>query len=773
MQKVLFLCCLLSLTVCGFSQNSINFSEIESEILANTNALRDSAGLDALKNNGILQKAAIDQSDYMKWTKVLGHSQSTYNKQTPSERVFYYKGNFNYIGENVAYVSLKDKNGQIKSNKTLGKQLYTAWLNSPPHKKNLLGEHYFQIGIGLAVDTISNRVYGTQVFSALGYSFPSRLTTPSKAYGVQTFDSVKCNDIKNFRYGTLSLANGIYVKDDSVFIKYHDKNYFNKLIPNPNDGYALDIVFRDQLPCNLPNKFHGSDIFDGYMLEPKFRYELEKSNSSKNPRKIIAYLGKAPKNIKPHEFNLILIRNNRACDYSFPVYTPSDDIPPFQIPPKFIDTAYTFEPINIDTTIELSFSFERGKTTWNENYSFELYNTLYGYAPFISNIQIQTYSSVEGKEWYNIELQEKRSERIKQLISQFINSETVVKEDVKENWPKFEEQIKELSLVQYQGLNEKEVKKKLLSEKENPLIDSLLFEQRIAKATFKISGRIDSITTGINEYLAIKYSPKQYRIALMSHQLFESKGEAIYSVKREIDSSCFVSTNLANNYVAAHVSQKFTGIPKDVPTPNLNKIDITDSVDSYYKLNWLNLYFHELYKLSIRYYYVPEEMDIPIEPEEALTAIQTMEDGGFQDTIMISRLKLNYALSSIHYFAATNQWNKSSHLFEIIFNYFYTANLSIEELTDLALFCNWYHKYNKTVEMLGHAYDENYLDENAAFVLAQTATLIRRELEDETYLNYMQTAYEANPERWCKWLNSNFQVLRDEDVKGMYCKKCL
>jgi len=753
-------------------QINLNTKTISSEILIKVNNLRDSASLKPLKQNKTLEKAAIDQSDYLQYTKKLSHSQVTLNKQNPSERVFYYGGNYNYIGENVAYVSLKTTGGKIKSEEKIAEDLYQAWLHSPPHKENMLGKNYYQIGIGFAVDTILNRVYGTQVFSALGYRFANKVKTPAKAYGVQTYDTSACEGMKNFKYGTLSLANGLYMKGDSVFIKYHDLDYFNRLIPDMNDGYALDIVFRDQMPCKSPNLFHGSEIFDGYMLEPVFRYELLKSNSSKNPRKVIAFIARVPQNIKQHELNLILIRDNHQCDYSYPVHVPADDIPPFHVEPKFLDSSYTFNPIKIDTSIDLTFSFERGSTEWNEHYSFNLYNTLYGYSQFVTEMDIETFSSVEGKEWLNIDLQEKRSEKIKMLLSQFINEETSVSENIQENWPKFEEQIKELSLTQFDGLDEKGIKRELLKEKGNPLFDSLLFEQRIARTHLKIKGRIDSITTGLNEYLAIKYTSKQMRNALMAHLLFESNGEARHSVMQEVDSTSFFSNHLANNIYAANAQQKYKIFPPFSPTPNLDNLNANDSVSSYLALNWINIYFHVLYQKSRQYYYNPEEMNLPIKPDEALEAIQKLETDGFQDTVMLSKLKLNYALSSIQYYSATNQWSRSTHLFKIIFDYFYSANLSIEELTDLALFCNWYHKYDKTVEMLGHAYDENYLDENAAFVLAQTATLIYTELDQETYLGYMQTAYDANPKRWCTWLNTNFQVNRNEDVKKIFCEKC-
>ncbi len=262
----------------SYSQNgNLDYNKISSLILKRVNAYRDSIDLRPLKNNTILAEAAKDQSDYMSWHNYLGHDQITYNKQTPSERVFYYGGNFNYIGENVAFITPQINDSTFKSSQTLADEFFTVWINSPPHRENISNDLYYQSGIGFAYDGEKNKLYSAEVFSALGYHFQERFKSPAKAYNVQVFNKTTCEDMKNFRYGTLTMANHLFVRNDSIFIRYHDLNYFKQIISDPNDGYAIDIVFRDQLPCNSPNLFHGSTIFDGFMLEPKFQYDLYKT----------------------------------------------------------------------------------------------------------------------------------------------------------------------------------------------------------------------------------------------------------------------------------------------------------------------------------------------------------------------------------------------------------------------------------------------------------------------------------------------------------------
>ena len=66
------------------------------------------------------------------------------------------------------------RDSTYKSDKEIAYELYTSWLNSPPHRKNMEGENYYQIGVGFSYNSSNGKFYGAQVFSALGYNFDRR-----------------------------------------------------------------------------------------------------------------------------------------------------------------------------------------------------------------------------------------------------------------------------------------------------------------------------------------------------------------------------------------------------------------------------------------------------------------------------------------------------------------------------------------------------------------------------------------------------------------------
>lgn len=125
-------------------------SDEESAVLAATNAERKTADLPPLTIDPILLKMARDHSATQARLDQLGHD---LDGTTFQERMKASGYKFARAGENVGggYATAKDA---IK-----------GWMESAPHKENLLNKEFTQIGIGMAVSPGGKR-YWTQVFAA-------------------------------------------------------------------------------------------------------------------------------------------------------------------------------------------------------------------------------------------------------------------------------------------------------------------------------------------------------------------------------------------------------------------------------------------------------------------------------------------------------------------------------------------------------------------------------------------------------------------------------
>ncbi len=113
-----------------------------------------------------------DQAVYQKENHRVTHDQTIKGKQKPQNRVFYYHGTHDLVGENCIKIPLKmvfkpsynKKEIEVKTYAEAGEALFLGWKNSPGHYKNMIGPGYDVYGLGFSFDPDSNYLYCTQVF---------------------------------------------------------------------------------------------------------------------------------------------------------------------------------------------------------------------------------------------------------------------------------------------------------------------------------------------------------------------------------------------------------------------------------------------------------------------------------------------------------------------------------------------------------------------------------------------------------------------------------
>ena len=298
----------------------------------------------------------------------------------------------------------------------------------------------------------------------------------------------------------------------------------------------------------------------------------------------------------------------------------------------------------------------------------------------------------------------------------------------------------------------------------------------VSVARVKIKGKVSNLDDPYNHAVSwdMALDEKNIDMAAMILQKAVNSNEpsyiSLYDLR--IDSSYYDNLVFATNALAFKIKTKARRLPDNFNNDKILDLDLKSKENTFYVINWVNLYYHDLYRISRQYFNNPKKDAPPISPEKVFDVLNQVDYAYFPDSSYVERIKLNHSLSSIHYYAWINNYSLVNKYFDLIFAYFYRANLPIEEATDLALYANKFHRYDKCVQMLDFYYDRNLLDERAAFVLAQTATLIQKELNEDDLIGHMNIAIEFNKTRWCNWLNSNFQVLRNEKVKAICCETC-
>ncbi len=162
---------LLSVTLAAQAQTSPQ----EKQLFEQLNASRKEAGLAALEWDEHLAEAARAHSERMAAVNELGHVLK--GEPAVADRIAATGLHFNRSGENVGYDSDFDN-------------LHQSWMNSPPHRENILSPNYNVVGIGVA-RTEDGLWYGTQDFA---HALPQRTAAQAEDVAAQAFADMRKKD---------------------------------------------------------------------------------------------------------------------------------------------------------------------------------------------------------------------------------------------------------------------------------------------------------------------------------------------------------------------------------------------------------------------------------------------------------------------------------------------------------------------------------------------------------------------------------------------------
>lgn len=132
------------------AKDELKLSVDEQALLDEMNAERKKADLPPLRPSAKLFEAARGHSQNMAKQEKLEH---TLDEKTFGDRIEAAGYKAGAMAENVAW------------NAPDGKAALGFWLDSPPHKENMLGKDFTEVGIGAAVSAKGEK-YWTAVFAA-------------------------------------------------------------------------------------------------------------------------------------------------------------------------------------------------------------------------------------------------------------------------------------------------------------------------------------------------------------------------------------------------------------------------------------------------------------------------------------------------------------------------------------------------------------------------------------------------------------------------------
>jgi uncharacterized protein YkwD len=142
----------LALACCGGEPEEVKLTAEEQRILDSTNELRKKEGLAPLRVNALLVEAARKHSQMMAKKDMLEH---VFDGVGPDQRLKKIGYKYLQYGENIQYST---KQGVEAADFAINN-----WINSKPHRANLLDKDFTEVGIGMATNG-AGRIYFTQDF---------------------------------------------------------------------------------------------------------------------------------------------------------------------------------------------------------------------------------------------------------------------------------------------------------------------------------------------------------------------------------------------------------------------------------------------------------------------------------------------------------------------------------------------------------------------------------------------------------------------------------
>lgn len=763
MRPVSILLFFFCLSMHAFGQlTEANKTQLRKELSILVNALRKEKGLKELNFHPSLQKAAEYHSKYMVSNKVLDHFEKDIEYSTPAKRVLKSGGtDLESIGENVLYsVPQKfplDSLGIV----SLAKEMYESWKNSPGHYANMINKTYELGDFGFEVND-KNVVYATQVFGKKGFVVKNQLS--KNAFGLKQGPKDCADDLDGFMNLVNQLANSIEIEGNEVMFYYSNFERFNQILKGEKDGIAVDLIQRSQVPCGAENQLDMSPFYDGVLLKPLYKKELLENNRAESDYRLITPLGTVPEQLRNKELNisLVLIRNGNACLYLAPGLVPSAHYHLAEVQPTLINPPNTiFRKEGILESVEVKYDFKSSDSIP------VVFPVLNGNNKKVHSVYIQSFTSVDGAKSANDYYHYMRAQTIKKHIQNKLKvPEEAFTIEAKENWELMNFQMlyyfaDSLALMSHDSI------KKHYSDYLDIPWKELFRKQRRSTATINFEGQLPpnapmKLLAEMNLRTAlIKKNWNQANKAMYElYQIGQFPGFMIESPYFEIIKS---RNELTQNTAALFMMSE--NVDDDIATQFLYaSLSRSKELSLEAKENLSLLYAQIAFDLLTIWDLPSKRLANVIHPNRIITMV---EGAKFRDEVM-----LNMHLTFINYYGQINDSKNIKKSFDFISSQFKNVSLSLKEEIDLVLFFNHWSRYDLTISRLVPLFKKNALNEKAIFILAQTLSFYHDQSNKGLLDEVMAKALATNKTKWCKWINSEFQQLRNPKLKELYCKSC-
>jgi uncharacterized protein YkwD len=760
---------------------NIDIKLLSSCVLDLMNNYRVKNGAETFRGNDILEKAADLQAQYMSRIEEV----TLENKKkvsTTAKRVILYGG-----GRNVDEIVNKTnavKGNEFLSYQAIAQDLINKFTGNKKSEVILLDPKWIFAGIGAGLDASGKKLFVSVVFGN-HYSFNEgakrieMLTVPytTKSMKLTPYDKVackKCDRMPNLE----DLYKGVILTDDNITFKTDDLRTLKKILKESKDGFAIDIVQKEQYDCSGPAVVDNTLINKGVLLKPVYKKNLYKYNIYAEQPKVKLFetpLGKIPDNITgDYELNLLIIQNGRVCKTITKNYI-DKGIPSLTMELKLlrdsnaikIDSQYV--PSAESTTITFRIPFEKNKYTYKQEDIEPFLKALNEPDFTINEVLIAAYSSIEGNDADNQKLQQKRAESINDALK--LRQKLPIKTTIttSNNWEQFSHDFENTKWKELSSLDAKQANDHIIQNNLHKQIEPILAKHRYAEivmvVTYEILGPKEQFFVTTKFRRAVEKDDPQEAFAIQQYiikQVLAKKYSHDAITDMVIPDGKAWAPHLTNKIVMELIIKEKQ--PNDDQCKSLEKIynyDRKNTVYSYNRLacavvntdftsveqiNNMQSSIDELYNNTKLTKEMVDAMNLELQ-FKALTAADSLDPSGnltlrcydkVKSIVKIKETTWNNALQLSYLFLKYKDYEYAARVLE---TYLGNKNISAEYL----------------------------------FTYMSVCTHSQSRVMSNRFANAAERASKLDRDRFCKLFNTgkaSFQMMDNPFVKDSYCKAC-
>jgi hypothetical protein len=752
---VLWAMCMLILLAHGVAAQSGHV--LQSLIFREMNAVRDTMKLPGFERDAALDKAAQMQAEWCSRMDSLMHDQPGHARtHSLFNRVALGHGTHSGLEENVFFIHPNPK-------LTVGewaRQAVDGSLFTLFYATHVLNPNHRFVGIGVHFDKKTQRLAVCQVFAATRWQPPVGARINRHAFGIRPANDKCCKPLDKQRGLEVDFIYGWDYKTPDELEesgrrpKRSKLEFFHRVYPmpakilqKPRGKAAPDFVFRDQFPCNEPNQLHGSPYHDGYLKRPRgwgFMAFWHNRPVKKDDKALSVNTHRAPVfNEDSMQVNTVITKKHRFCRcYEF-----LPDTIPFGVRQQWRRKQLSFRV-----------PFQKGLAVPDSLSLVPLLDSLRLPGAELLNVRIRGLASVEGTLDINQDLFNRRAKSILDRIQKSQVKPVRMSSSAAENWPDFRRDLRGTAWAPLLRLSNDQVRDTLTRDKALlAALEPILARHRYASVEIDLRFALDNTVT--NEKL----------IDSLHGALNAKQYPAAHALQSEMWRRWEVNSFPADTFLSIYFPRVEGCLPmvhnQYCMKERLQQKFQQDSSDPIFSISKTYPWFQARLVLALS---VSANHPFPCcpFPDWILRKIQDLKKRKIPVELMRA-IEINYYSGAAWHKAMNGNIDKKL-LKEVQIRYAWDS-LSAEKAYVLGKFFNHCRALDETIKLLKPFMKPGLYTEDILFLYAWTAIHTREIISEDEWLGWMEEAYRANPKRWKKLVDKDWQLLRWDRLKRLYC----